>query len=383
MLRERRVRLVAELTGVAGNLVLTDESGMIIAVREREDSPRRKLAPGIQYRPLPVPAPSEKSKQTRFANAVDATDPLSLHREIQSHYAEIEAREAESNLRSMLAKVVGRRLQRARRKLEKIHAQLVSARDFDAIRQKGELLKTVLTRISRGQASVEVENTFDAERPMVSIELDPRLTPRDNLARIFASYKKAKSSLAVLRERRDRASKEVQQLERLVEAVGTATAAELPALRAEVGEGVGAPAAEGGRNTRSRRTGPRHFRSVDGLEILVARSSRENAELTFSIARGNDYWLHVRGWPGPHVVIRRPSDRNVSREALLDAAHLAVHFSKIRGTAYAEVTYTQCKHVRRLKGASTGNVSYASATTLQVPMDGARLARLLEQQRET
>ena len=103
-------------------------------------------------------------------------------------------------------------------------------------------------------------------------------------------------------------------------------------------------------------------------------------QLTFSIARGNDYWLHVLGWPGPHVVIRRPKDAEVPQETLLDAAHLAVYFSKIRGADYGEVSYTQRKHISRLRGAPEGTVSCASARTLRVRMEPARLERLLHEQ---
>ena len=80
------------------------------------------------------------------------------------------------------------------------------------------------------------------------------------------------------------------------------------------------------------RRGPRVFHSEDGREILVARSRRENERLTLSIARGNDYWLHLADWPGPHVVVRAPKGE-VGEGALLDAAHLAVHFSKLQECA--------------------------------------------------
>jgi predicted ribosome quality control (RQC) complex YloA/Tae2 family protein len=108
----------------------------------------------------------------------------------------------------------------------------------------------------------------------------------------------------------------------------------------------------------------------------VARSRRENERLTLSIARGNDHWLHLADWPGPHVVVRTPNGE-ISEGALLDAAHLAVHFSKLRGAEQADVIYTQCKNVRRLKGGGRGRVSHAGTKTLRVRMSADRLERLL------
>lgn len=111
--------------------------------------------------------------------------------------------------------------------------------------------------------------------------------------------------------------------------------------------------------------------------MLVARDRRENDELTFRIARGNDYWLHVLGWPGSHVIVRIPAGKSPSSDTLLDAAHLAVHFSKVRGTDFAEVICAQRKNVRRVKGAGPGKMNYSGATTLRVRVEPERLRRLL------
>ena len=97
------------------------------------------------------------------------------------------------------------------------------------------------------------------------------------------------------------------------------------------------------------------------------------------IAKGNDLWLHVGGGrPGSHVIIRLPKQKTASLETLLDAAVLAVHFSKARGESRIDVIYTQKKHVRKPKGLPAGAVVPAQTKTITVQREDDRLRRLLD-----
>src|SRR5690606_37581436 len=112
--------------------------------------------------------------------------------------------------------------------------------------------------------------------------------------------------------------------------------------------------------------------------ILVGRDDRQNDRLTSRIARGNDLWLHVgRGYAGSHVVVRLPKGRTAILETLLDAATLAIHFSKVRGAELEEVLYTQAKNVRKAKGMPPGKVLASRTRSLRVRMEPDRLRRLL------
>ena len=49
---------------------------------------------------------------------------------------------------------------------------------------------------------------------------------------------------------------------------------------------------------------PRHFYSQDGYLILVGRNRRQNDQLTNRMANPDDIWMHAKGIPGSHVIIR-------------------------------------------------------------------------------
>ncbi len=380
LLKPHRVTLVAELIGTRSNLLLLDESERILGVLLRRESGRRRLVSGAEYEPLePPPRLSEKGHINRFRDCACADDPLALSRAIQSHYARLEAEADAESLRSELSGALKTARRRARRRLGNIEADLEQARSAESIRRQAELLMIALPDLEPGQGEVVVEDLFEPERPEVVIKLDPALSPRQNADRLFARYKKAKAAQETLAARTVWARDGLAALEELAERAAAAEGLDaLSELRQQIrGLGVTFPEGRAERARRKQKAGPRTFRSADGLEILVARSREENERLTFTIARGNDYWLHLADWPGPHVIIRKPADRSVSQGALLDAAHLAVHFSRIRGAEHAEIVYAQCKNVRRLKGAGRGKVSYSDAGNMRVRMEPERLKRLL------
>jgi predicted ribosome quality control (RQC) complex YloA/Tae2 family protein len=112
----------------------------------------------------------------------------------------------------------------------------------------------------------------------------------------------------------------------------------------------------------------------------VGRGAAENDALTRSVARGNDLWLHARGVTGAHVVVRLDRGKAPDQETLLDAAHLAVHFSDARGEPQADVAYTRAKHVRKPKGAAPGAVVYAQEKVVLLRVEPARTERLLAEE---
>ncbi len=122
----------------------------------------------------------------------------------------------------------------------------------------------------------------------------------------------------------------------------------------------------------------RTFRSQAGLAILVGRGAAENDQLTVRVARGNDLWLHARGRPGAHVVLRLPKGAAPDQESLLDAAHLAAHFSDARGEAAPEIVYTRAKHVRKVRGAAPGAVTFSQERAMALRVEPARVERLLQ-----
>ena len=346
-----------------------------------QHSERRRIVPGAPYKPLPPPdGLSGKALSNRFADLQrDAGDELALSRAIQNTYAALEAQATLDERRAQLRSLARARLKSLGRRAGKLERDLESARDAERLRREGELLKIALPQLKKGQDSLVVRDVFEPHAPEVTITLDPTCSPQRNVERRFERYKKLKASRAHVEGRLSQTQRELRCLEALQgELEAAQDAASLDTLAQRARElGLARPEKRAAA-AQAASHGPRQFLSSDGLEILVARNRRQNHELTFSLARGNDYWMHLLGWEGPHVVIRKPRGKDVPLGTLLDAAHLAVHFSKIRGADHAEVVYTQRKHVQPVKGAQPGTVRYANVTRMAVRLEQERLRRVLD-----
>jgi predicted ribosome quality control (RQC) complex YloA/Tae2 family protein len=103
----------------------------------------------------------------------------------------------------------------------------------------------------------------------------------------------------------------------------------------------------------------------DGWEALLGTSAAGNAAVTFDLAQPEDVWLHARGVPGAHVILRThgadPPDEIVER-----AAQLAAWHSAARTASAAEVDLTQRRHVRKIPNSPPGLVRYSHERTVRV-----------------
>jgi predicted ribosome quality control (RQC) complex YloA/Tae2 family protein len=115
-------------------------------------------------------------------------------------------------------------------------------------------------------------------------------------------------------------------------------------------------------------SGPRRF-EVQGFPIFVGRNARQNEQVTFERAGPEDLWLHVRGLPGAHVVIKR-GRQPLPDEVLQRAAELAAYYSRARDSeTQVPVDVTERRFVRRVRGRYPGLVKYRDERTLWVRME--------------
>ncbi|MGB8933369.1 MAG: NFACT RNA binding domain-containing protein, partial [Anaeromyxobacteraceae bacterium] len=158
----------------------------------------------------------------------------------------------------------------------------------------------------------------------------------------------------------------------------------LPRLEREARAISAGPKPQRAPAARRRREEPqlpyRTFRSLASVPILVGRGAPENDALTLRVARGNDAWLHARGVSGAHVVIRVAKGQSPDQETLLDAAHLAVHFSDARGAPTCDVAWTRARFVRKPKGSAPGAVTYSQERVIALRVEPRRTERLLAEE---
>jgi predicted ribosome quality control (RQC) complex YloA/Tae2 family protein len=278
------------------------------------------------------------------------------------------------------------------RLLKKLDAERAETDRKEQYRQYGEMLKYNMDSISRGEAVVFLTD-FSGENTRV--ELDPRLGPRENMEAYFKKYKKMKRREAVIDKNISAQQEKLAGISALKKKIedgsffidlsypsksllasgGPAKSGKIhsPGLTDRFGPVQKKRKSAGGRESEFLQ-----FTSRSGKKILVGRNAAQNERLTLKKARGNDLWFHAESARGSHVVLRFEKNSEFRDEDIIDAAMLALHFSKMRDRDEGSVQYTHCKHVRKPKNAKTGTVVFHNEKTKDVRIDHGILKQLLD-----
>jgi predicted ribosome quality control (RQC) complex YloA/Tae2 family protein len=112
---------------------------------------------------------------------------------------------------------------------------------------------------------------------------------------------------------------------------------------------------------------PRRLRTSEGWAVLIGRSNEGNDHLTLHLARPEDYWFHVHGAAGSHVVLRRGKGKNEpSKRTLEEVAAWTAFYSQARTAGRVPVIWTLKKYVRKPRGAKPGTVICEREKSLMV-----------------
>ena len=113
---------------------------------------------------------------------------------------------------------------------------------------------------------------------------------------------------------------------------------------------------------------PIEYRTTDGFRVLVGRNNVQNDRLSLKTATKNDMWLHTQKFPGSHVIIVS-DNREISDEAIVEAAEIAAYHSKARDAKLVPVDYTYVKNLKKPQGAPYGKVIYHVYYSVNVTPD--------------
>ncbi len=299
---------------------------------------------GLPQDVFPLPMSVEGLAVKFFEDLNEAVAVYAREREI-----ELEIRSLRAGITSALAAEE----KRIRSTIVKVEHECGDEAEPENLDQLANTLLANLHRLTRGAATITLENVFTGEP--VAIALDPTLTGAENAERLFRRAKKLRSATGVARRRlADMLARLAQIVRDRAEADSVTDIRDLRKLSARH---VHLQQAHG-RTEEGEPLFPRRFISVSGLDIIVGRSDEENDAL-IRWARKTDLWLHAQSIPGSHVILRAPGKQAPDRKSIEQAAAIAAHFSKGRTSGIVPVAVTPVKYVVKRKGMAPGKVIYS------------------------
>ena len=100
--------------------------------------------------------------------------------------------------------------------------------------------------------------------------------------------------------------------------------------------------------------------------VLVGLSDEDNDRLSLKVAHQDDWWFHVRGMPGSHVLLRAVEGVEPDKATLERAAAIAAYHSKARSGGLVAVSCTRARWVTKPRGAKPGTVQIRKESVFKV-----------------
>lgn len=255
--------------------------------------------------------------------------------------------------KSDLVELLGRERRRTEKSLKEAISRAGDATAADRHRKTGALILANLHLIRKGETEARLPDPGGGE---VVVKLDRALTPAANANACFDRARKAETAR---KENEARIGVLTARLDAIGEMLGELDAAgdlrAVRGIRERLRTGRGSPV----RMPEGERLPYRVFPIGDRYEAWVGKSSADNDALTFGHAGPHDWWMHVRGSPGSHVVLKSRTGGAFEppKEVLRAAARIAAYYSKMKKAGTVPVAYCERKYVKKPKNAPPGTVT--------------------------
>lgn len=348
--------LYARLWSGAANCILTLPDGTIVDALARK--PSRGEVSGGRYAPVPGEPPEREFAVRDFAGTG------SFNERVDAFYAE---HGSELSRAALLARA-RKHFDQKKTALEAREVALArAAADYagaDRYRELGDILMASQASPLSGP-SLAADDFYRGGT--VVIRVDPKKSVIDNARAYYEQARKARSGLG------DTEAELASVRAALAALDGERASIEAEdnpyAIRAYLAKRRAAP-----------NEGPKRFPGLSlersGWLLLVGRTAGENDELLRRHVRGSDLWFHARDYSGSYVFVKARRDKSVPLDIMLDAATLALYYSKGRSAGQGDLYYTQAKYLRRAKDGPKGLVIPTQEKNIHVKIEESRLKDL-------
>ena len=269
-----------------------------------------------------------------------------------------------SEKKKSLLKYVDSQIKKFKKIEKNIKVDLKKNENFENYKNIGDILAANMHQIKYGMKKVTVFDFYNNQE--ITINLDPLLSPNDNLNFYYNKYNKGKRTISALNIRFSDIQDEIKYFEEIkmfIEKENDFIGIE------EIGNELNL--SDNGNKIKNKiklnKTKKRELLSFDykGFQIFVGRNNKENEEISFSKGQPNDIWMHIKDIPGSHVLILR-NNQELPEDVLIYAANLACEYSKAKKGDKVTVDYCERKFVKKIKNSKPGNVTYTNFHSLLV-----------------
>ncbi len=300
-------------------------------------------------------------KTIRFDSQQKMSDTLDYY------YQKIETHALFEHVKNELRKQIKAHIKRLEKKIVIQEKDFAKSEAGNLYKEAGDLLSANLYHLKKGLSQVELSDFYHEGEP-ITIDLNPALTPEQNVKRYYHLYGKCKNAYHLIQKQLQENREEYDYLSSvLTMAEQSETVDALAEIRHELIQGnyIKDKASGKKKAPTPQQQPPRSTVSQDGFAILIGRNNRQNDKLTLKMATKEDIWLHTQKIPGSHVIIQAEG-KPIPDSTITEAAAYAAWYSKAQSSPKVPVDYTFADQVKKPNGAKPGMVIYFNQKTLYV-----------------
>lgn len=284
----------------------------------------------------------------------------SLSKLVESFYHNNSLRDRINQKASGFKKILNTKLNRLTNKYIAMNDELLNNQSKEDLKIFADLLSINIYKIEKGMKKVSVENIYD-NMEEVEISLDEKKSPRENIEAYYKKYKKLKTADEIIKAELPKIEEEMKYIKQILETIEIITELnELSEIEEEL-ISLGYVRKSKKNKQKLEKSKPYVFETDSGALIYVGKNNLQNENLTLKFANKNDIFFHAQDVPGSHVILR---GSNLTEDDYKIAGFLAGYYSYFKNEGYANVDYTEKKHIRKAKGTGLGMVYYDNYKTL-------------------
>ena len=272
-----------------------------------------------------------------------------------------EVMEKSNNLKTHVAHTI----KRLKNKIEKLQVELDEAISAEKYRLYGELIINNLYKFKNEKTDkINLENYYTNE--IITIELDPKVSVKENANRFFIKHQKSKKAITYITEQINIANDEIEYLELIYSQILNANVIDIEQIKNELIENHYIKKTSNKNNKRKEKIEILTYLTNSGSKILVGKNNIQNEYITHKLAKANDMWYHVKDAPGSHVLVVDPTN---TEEEIRTASILAAYYSSYQSSSSVCVNYTLARWIKKIPGKRNCFVTYSNEKTIYIDPD--------------
>lgn len=265
-------------------------------------------------------------------------------------------------LKNRLESLLEKKLKKLNKILSLIKKDIEDSKTMDSIKEKGDILASVLYNVKRGMNNIKAYDFYNNKE--VEIELDPLISPNENLDRIYKRYNKVKRGLTNAIRREKEIKEEITYVESsLLFIENSQDVISLREIEEELIKLNYIKSLHNKKKTKLKKEVKYGVIEGEDYLILYGRNNLENDNLTFKVSAKDDYWFHVKDIPSSHIILKTSK---LTDELIVKSAQVSAYFSKANLGEKVMVDYTLRKNVSKPNGAKPGFVIYVNQKSVVV-----------------